>query len=109
MAEPTSVSLEGMKAAQGNFQTAVEEANSSYSQMESQIRTLEASWTGDAASTYTGAMDQWLQDFSTVKQQLNLMLEKLQANTGTYTTTHSNTTDVAGQLKNSMASPLPGF
>ena len=54
-------------------------------------------------------MDTWLQDFATVRRQLSLMLEKLQANTGGYDKTHQSTTDAASQLRKSMASPLPGF
>ncbi|MFD7677881.1 MULTISPECIES: WXG100 family type VII secretion target [unclassified Streptomyces] len=104
-----SVDIAGMKLAQGSFQTAVDEANGSYTQMESQIDALRASWTGDAASTYQGAMDTWLQDFATVRSQLTLMLEKLQANTGDYTVTHQSTTDTASTLHKNMTQPLPGF
>ncbi|MEW2168012.1 WXG100 family type VII secretion target [Streptomyces sp. NPDC007084] len=104
-----SVNIAGMKSAQGSFQSALDEANSSYTQMQSQIDALRASWTGEAASTYQGAMDTWLRDFATVRAQLGLMLEKLQANTGTYTTTHQATTDTANTLHKSMTQPLPGF
>ncbi|MFJ6837877.1 WXG100 family type VII secretion target [Streptomyces sp. NPDC091209] len=105
----TSVSLAGMKSAQGDFQNALDEVNSSYTQMTSQIDTLRASWTGDASSTFQGAMDTWLQDFATVRSQLSLMFEKLQANTGGYTNTHQATTDAAAQVKQGMAQSLPGF
>lgn len=105
----TSVSLAGMKSAQGDFQNALDEVNGSYTQMASQIDTLRGSWTGDASSTFQSAMDTWLQDFSTVRSQLSLMLEKLQANTGGYTNTHQATTDAAAQVKQSMGQGLPGF
>ncbi|MEV6546742.1 WXG100 family type VII secretion target [Streptomyces sp. NPDC051665] len=105
----TSVDTSGMKAAQGSFQTALDEANRTYTQMQGQIDALRASWTGDASSTFQGAMDTWLSDFGTVKQQLDLMLQKLQANTGSYDTTHQATMDTASQLGKTMASPLPGF
>ncbi|MEV7325856.1 WXG100 family type VII secretion target [Streptomyces sp. NPDC093970] len=109
MAGPsTSVSLEGMKAAQGDFQNALDEANSSYSSMAGQIDALRASWTGDASSTFQSAMDTWLQDFATVRSQLSLMFEKLQANTGGYADTHQTTTDAAAQVRQGMAG-LPGF
>ncbi|MFD9596449.1 WXG100 family type VII secretion target [Kitasatospora sp. NPDC004745] len=107
--QTTSVSIEGMLAAQSNFQTALDEANRTYTQMAGQIETLQSSWTGDASTTYLGAMNTWLQDFGTVRTQLGLMLEKLQANTGSYGTTHQATTDMASQLSKGMATPLPGF
>lgn len=109
MADLTSVSTEGMLSAQGSFQTALDDVNSTYAQMQSQIDTLRSSWSGDAASTFQGAMDTWLSDFGTVKQQLDLMLQKLQANTGSYDTTHRNTSDAATQLHKNMSNPLPGF
>ncbi|MGW3121597.1 WXG100 family type VII secretion target [Streptomyces sp. NPDC001107] len=105
----TSVDTSGMRIAQGSFQTALDEVNSTYTQMQSQIDTLRSSWTGDASATFQGAMSTWLTDFGTVKQQLELMLQKLQANTGSYDTTHQNTSDVATQLHKTMSTPLPGF
>ncbi|MFJ9721790.1 WXG100 family type VII secretion target [Streptomyces sp. NPDC101209] len=105
----TSVDTSGMRIAQGSFQTALDEVNNTYTQMQSQIEALRASWTGDASTTFQTAMDTWLTDFGTVKQQLELMLQKLQANTGSYDTTHHNTSDVANQLHKSMTTPLPGF
>ncbi|MCY0960241.1 MULTISPECIES: WXG100 family type VII secretion target [unclassified Streptomyces] len=107
--EPTSVSIAGMRSAAGSFQSALEDANSTYTQMQGQIDALRGSWSGDASSTFQGAMDTWLQDFASVRQQLSLMLEKLQANTGSYKTTHQATTDAANQLHKSMVTPLPGF
>ncbi|MEU2424745.1 MULTISPECIES: WXG100 family type VII secretion target [Streptomyces] len=105
----TSVDTSGMRTAQGSFQTALDEVNNTYTQMQSQIEALRSSWTGDASSTFQSAMDTWLTDFGTVKQQLELMLQKLQANTGSYDTTHQHTTDAATQLHKSMSTPLPGF
>lgn len=105
----TSVNLAGMKSAQSSFQTALDEANSSYTQMASQIEALRASWTGDASSTFQSAMDSWLQDFSAVRSQLGLMLEKLQANTGSYANTHETTVTAAGTLQSGMSQRLPGF
>ncbi|MGQ4436911.1 MULTISPECIES: WXG100 family type VII secretion target [unclassified Streptomyces] len=105
----TSVDTSGMRIAQGSFQTALDEVNATYTQMQSQIDTLRSNWSGDAATTFQGAMDTWLSDFGTVKQQLELMLQKLQANTGSYDTTHQATSDTATQLHKSMTTPLPGF
>ncbi|MCS0606295.1 WXG100 family type VII secretion target [Streptomyces sp. LP11] len=105
----TSVDTSGMRIAQGSFRTALDEVNTTYTQMQGQIDALRSGWTGDAASTFQSAMDTWLTDFGTVKQQLDLMLQKLEANTGSYDTTHQSTTDTANQLHKSMSTPLPGF
>ncbi|GAA4794595.1 WXG100 family type VII secretion target [Streptomyces ziwulingensis] len=105
----TSVDISGMLAAQSSFETAVGDADSSYTSMQSQIDALRSSWSGDAANTYQIAMDNWLADFNTVRTQLSLMLQKLQANTGTYDTTHQGTSDTATVLAKTMSDPLPGF
>ena len=42
----TSVELQGMTAAQGSFQTALDETTGSYAQMDGQIEGLRASWSG---------------------------------------------------------------
>jgi len=109
----TSVELQGMTAAQSTFQTALDDATSSYSQMDGQIEGLQASWSGDAANVYTQAMQQWLEDFNTVNQALRTMLEKLSSNTNVYANTHENTQQVANQVAQTVGSGnfggLPGF
>lgn len=108
----TSVELQGMTAAQGTFQTALDDSTSSYAQMDGQIDGLRASWTGDAANVYTQAMQQWLEDFNTVNNALRTMLEKLSANTNVYANTHEDTAQVAQQVAQNIASGvtgLPGF
>ncbi|WP_405746019.1 WXG100 family type VII secretion target [Streptomyces sp. NBC_01525] len=110
--QPTSVELEGMKRAQGSFQTALDHASGSYTQMDGQIQGLRASWTGQAANIYQNAMQEWLNDFNVVNQQLGLMLEKLQENTGVYANTHEQTQQEAGQAARLISSGhagLPGF
>jgi ESAT-6 family protein len=100
----TSVSLDGMKAAQGTFQTALDESTSSYSQMDGQIEGLRSSWTGQAASIYGSAMEKWLEDFNVVNNALRTMLEKLQANTGVYANTHEDTQQQANQVQQLISS-----
>ncbi|MBC3841044.1 WXG100 family type VII secretion target [Streptacidiphilus sp. 4-A2] len=113
MAQLTSVELQGMTAAQGTFQTALDDASSSYSQVEGQIEALQASWSGEAATVYSQAMTQWLEDFRTVNQALATMLEKLSQNTNVYANTHADTEQVARQVAQTIGSGnftgLPGF
>ncbi|MEV5955445.1 WXG100 family type VII secretion target [Streptomyces sp. NPDC059629] len=108
----TSVELQGMTAAQGSFQTALDETTGSYAQMDGQIEGLRASWSGEAANVYHNAMQEWLNDFDKVNQALRTMLEKLAQNTNVYANTHENTQQQAQQVAQQMASGnigLPGF
>ncbi|BBA96925.1 hypothetical protein RVR_2449 [Actinacidiphila reveromycinica] len=107
----TQVDIQGMTAAQGTFQTALDETTGSYSQMDGQIMGLQASWQGDAANIYSQAMQEWLSDFSRVNNALQRMLETLSANTHVYANVHSDTNSTALQVASSMQSgvTLPGF
>ena len=114
MATPnTAVDLAGMKAAQGTFQTALDETSQTYSQMTGQIEGLLSAWTGQAATIYNGAMQKWLEDFNVVNVNLRLMLEKLQSNTGVYANTHEDTQQQANQVQQLISggnfSGLQGF
>ncbi|MFD8542566.1 WXG100 family type VII secretion target [Streptomyces sp. NPDC059649] len=108
----TAVELQGMTAAQHTFQTTLDEATSSYAQMDGQIEGLRASWSGQASTIYQGAMQAWLSDFTQVNQALRTMLEKLGQNTNIYADTHENTQQQANQVAQAMGSGavgLPGF
>ncbi|WP_329457202.1 WXG100 family type VII secretion target [Streptomyces sp. NBC_01497] len=104
MANNTAVDLDGMKAAQGTFQTALDETTSSYSQMDGQIEGLRSSWTGQASTIYGSAMEKWLEDFNVVNNALRTMLEKLQSNTGVYANTHEDTQQQANQVQQLISS-----
>ncbi|WP_328473516.1 WXG100 family type VII secretion target [Streptomyces sp. NBC_00448] len=108
----TSVELQGMTAAQGTFQTALDDGATSYAQMAGQIDGLRGSWTGDASTIYGNAMQAWLDDFNKVNQALRTMLEKLQQNTQVYANTHEETQQTANTVAQNIASgvtSLPGF
>ncbi|MFH9090395.1 WXG100 family type VII secretion target [Streptomyces sp. NPDC017673] len=110
MALKTNVDIEGMVAAQGAFQTAVDETGRTRTQMETQITSLIASWSGDAATTYLGAMTEWLSEYQRVCEALQRMLETLQNNTHLYGNVHSGTQSQASAVARTMATPaLPAF
>lgn len=102
--QTTSVDVQGMTAAQATFQNALDQVNTAYSSMTEQQATLAANWYGETASAFGGALDQWLQDFSTVRAQLTKILETLSANTGVY----ANTNDGSQQMAASFSSGLSG-
>ncbi len=105
MAGDTSVSVEGMVAAQGHFQTALDQCNTAYSSMSEQQSTLAGNWTGEAASAFGQALTNYLDDLQTVRTQLSTITEALSANTGVY----SNTNEGSTQLAQSFATGLPGL
>jgi WXG100 family type VII secretion target len=100
---PTSVDIQGMTTAQGNFQSALDQVNTAYSNMTEQQSTLAANWTGETASTFGGALNQWLDDFNTVKTQLSNMLETLSQNTGVYTNTNEGSQQMASSFTSGMS------
>jgi WXG100 family type VII secretion target len=103
MAGPTSVDIQGMTAAQGNFQNALDQVNTAYSNMQEQQSTLQANWTGETASTFGNALSQWLEDFNTVKQQLAKITETLSQNTGVYANTNEGSQQMAGSFANGLS------
>jgi WXG100 family type VII secretion target len=113
MVQQTSVDKDGMVAAQGTFQTALDETSGAFASMDGQIEALRASWTGEAAVIYGNAMNRWLEDFNVVNQALQAMLEKLSVNTGVYAQVHENTQQQANALGQQISagnfSGLPGF
>lgn len=100
----TSVDVQGMTAAQGNFQNALDQCNTAYSNMTEQQSTLAANWTGETASAFGQALNQWLEDFNTVRTQLSRITETLSTNTGVY----SNTNEQSQQMASSFASGMSG-
>lgn len=105
----TQVDIQGMIAARGTFQTALESSQSSYSQMDGQIMGLQGSWQGDASNVYHQAMQEWLNDFTKVNSALQQMLEQLVSNTTVYDGVHTNTNDTASRVASAMGSGLPNF
>lgn len=99
----TSVDVQGMTTAQGNFQNALDACNTAYSEMTEQQSTLAANWTGEAASSFGQALSQFLEDLSTVRTQLSTMLETLSTNTGVYTNTNATSTDLASSFSSGLA------
>jgi WXG100 family type VII secretion target len=102
-AQQTSVDVQGMIAAQGNFQNALDQVNTAFNNMQDQESTLAANWTGETASTFGQALNQWLEDFSVVRQQLSGMLETLSTNTGVYANTNEGSQQMAASFSNGLS------
>jgi WXG100 family type VII secretion target len=103
MTTPTSVDIQGMRGAQQNFQQALDNVNTAYSNMTEQQSNLAANWTGETASTFGQALNQWLEDFSTVRTQLIRILEALSQNTGVYANTNEQSQQMAGSFQSGLS------
>ncbi len=109
MPDQQQVDIAGMRAAQPHFETALSETSRVYNSMHEQAITLESTWTGDAAQRFVQALNQWLENCNTVKQQLQVVTDKLAQHTGMYEQVHSDTTDQSNNLAQVVAAGLPGF
>ncbi len=105
----TNVDIAGMQAAQPHFETALSETARVYNSMSDQAQVLEGSWTGDSARTFISALNQWLENCNIVKQQLQVVTDKLEANTGNYQRVHTEASDQSTILQQAMSAGLPGF
>lgn len=101
--EATSVSIQGMIAAQSNFQNALDQVNTAYNDMQEQQENLSTNWSGDTASAFGQAVDQWLADFGTVQTQLANILDTLSANTGVYANTNEGSSAMAKSFADGMS------
>ncbi|MET9530446.1 MULTISPECIES: WXG100 family type VII secretion target [unclassified Streptomyces] len=104
-----NVDIAGMRAAQPHFENAVSETTQAYNNMHDQSITLESGWKGDAAVSFSNALNQWLENCNIVRQQLQNVTDKLAANTGSYQNVHSSTHDEATSLNSAIGAGLPGF
>lgn len=98
----TSVDVQGMIAAQGYFQNALDQVNTAYGNMCEQQDTLAANWVGETATAFGLALSKWLDDFNKVQSQLAGLLGTLSDNTKVYV----NTNEGSQQMASSFASGL---
>jgi WXG100 family type VII secretion target len=108
MTSQTSVDVQGMIAAQGHFQNALDQVNTAYTQMAEQQSMLQANWIGETASAFGMALSQWLDDLSVVRAQLGGMVESLSQNTNVYANTNEGSQEMATSFANGL-SGVPGL
>ncbi|KUO17519.1 hypothetical protein AQJ91_29410 [Streptomyces dysideae] len=97
-----------MKRAESAFANAISSANREADAMDGVANNLATQWKGQAASTYQGALADWMAGYMACRRALTEMQQKLQQTTGQYTTTNSETIDGASQARSAM-SGLPNF
>jgi WXG100 family type VII secretion target len=64
-----------MKQACGQFESVSSNASSQLERVNSEMASLQASWTGDASVKFGQAMNDWEQQFGVVIKELNHMIE----------------------------------
>ena len=99
----TSVDVAGMTSAQSNFQSALDQVNTAYTDMTEQQSTLTANWTGETSSMFGQALSQWLEDMNVVQTNLSSILEALSQNTGVYANTNEQSSQMANSFKSGMS------
>jgi WXG100 family type VII secretion target len=79
-----SVTTPGMKQACGQFESASSNATSQMQRVNSEMASLQASWTGDASVKFGQAMNDWEQQFGIIIKELNHMIEIMGGNANAY-------------------------
>jgi WXG100 family type VII secretion target len=90
-----SVTTPGMKAACGNFETASSTATGQMQRVNSEMVTLQASWTGDASIKFGQAMNDWERQFDIIIRELNHMIEVMGGNANAYSANEETAVNTA--------------
>jgi WXG100 family type VII secretion target len=106
-----STDVAGMTRAQGAMQEIYGDLNGAMQMLEEQQSSLAASWTGDAASTFSNALANFINDFRTINSALTGMMNAMSQNTGVYVNTNDTSTSMAQSFSNTTTGmpPLPGL
>nr|WP_245722667.1 WXG100 family type VII secretion target [Micromonospora matsumotoense] len=94
----------GMEAAAKEFASKAGEFNGHLRAVNGEMRTLQASWRGDASNSFNHAMDNWEASFQTVINQLLRMMDVMGATTAGYRAAEED----ASQTAQAFSSALPG-
>jgi ESAT-6 family protein len=91
-----------MRSAATDFENTVNQCTSVARQMDAQVATLSASWTGNASRAYQNVMDAWGQQFTRVVRALDTMKDTLLQNSSTF----QQSDDSAAQAASGIGSQL---
>jgi WXG100 family type VII secretion target len=105
----TQVGIEGMVAAEANFQEALSLADTEASKVDGVGKELTGTWTGEASNVYQGALTEWQTNWQACRRALQQMQQTLEQTTKQYNLTHEETTAAAQQAKATMGDAFPGL
>lgn len=91
-----SIGTEGMTGAVQLFTDASSEATGHLKSINEQMAVLQASWTGDASTRFSRAMNDWETNFRTVIAQLDHMIEVMGGNAKAYERAAEEAASIAG-------------
>lgn len=98
-------STEGMQRAGQAFADTASDFTGRLQAINSEMATLQASWTGTASTSFNTAMDSWEKAFQKVITELLGMLEAMGVNASEYQAAE----DEAASTAQSFVTALPGF
>jgi WXG100 family type VII secretion target len=98
-------STEGMQQAGQAFADTASDFTSRLQSINTEMATLQSTWTGSASTAFNSAMDAWEASFQKVINELLGMLESMGVNTNEYVSAE----DTAANTAQSFANVLPGF
>ena len=107
VATPGYVSTDvlGMAAAQQAMQSIFTDLLTARGKMEDQQQQLAQVWTGEASSAFGIALNNFLNDFQTINNALDGMMNALSANTNIYV----NTSDTSTQMSQAFTAQTGGM
>jgi uncharacterized protein YukE len=82
MAEKKSTTIEGMSMAEEHMQSAACVASAGRASVKDALAALNVTWTGDASSAFSTAMDHWLTDCAFIERKLIEMIQIMRENRG---------------------------
>ena len=95
-ASGVSVGTEGLAGAAQLFEGASSESTGHLKSINDQMAVLQASWTGDASTRFSQAMNDWENNFRTVITQLDHMIEVMGGNAKAYDKAADDAASIAG-------------
>jgi len=101
---PVQTSQPGMQAAGQEFANRATEFTGLLKNVNTNMASLQGSWTGQASGAFNQAMDNWENSFKKVIDELIRMLDVM----GATSTTYSQAEDDAAKTASSFAQALPG-
>ena len=114
-ADPINVDVHAMLQAASEMEDKHDSIRSQVTSLQSEIGSLETTWTGQAASQFNNAMQNFYDDCNTILTSLQHLAQAVDKSAMQYEQTHHMTTDQAQALANRIsATPaglpgLPGF
>lgn len=109
MASQTQVDVSGMTAAAGSFNEKSSEMQNQEQQVQSAIQSLMATWKGQSAMSFNGAMEQFYEECNTVIKTLQQLAEAVNTSANNYQAQHEQNTQLATNFASQVPAGLSGF